>query len=102
LTVIILENAPPALRGLLTRWMLEVRAGVYVGTLATRVRDLLWERVEQTLARGKGNAVLVWSARNEQGFCMRTLGENARTIFDIDGLSLVRRTRGSSQTHQEG
>ena len=102
MTVIVIENATPALRGLLTRWMLEVRAGVHVGTLATRVRDLLWERVAQTLTKGKGNAVLVWTARNEQGFSMRTLGENARTIFDIEGLSLVRRVRGPSLSHHEG
>jgi CRISPR-associated endoribonuclease Cas2 subtype I-E len=34
LTVIIVERATPGLRGQLTRWMLEVRAGVFVGTLS--------------------------------------------------------------------
>ena len=29
--VIVVENAPPRLRGRLAVWLLEVRAGVYVG-----------------------------------------------------------------------
>ena len=36
--VIVVENAPPRLRGRLAVWLLEIRAGVYVG------RDVLPSR----------------------------------------------------------
>jgi CRISPR-associated protein Cas2 len=88
-TVIVVENATPGLRGHLTRWMLEVRAGVYVGTLSGRVRDRLWS---MTCTRMRsGSCLLVHSARNEQGFALRTHGDNSRTVFDMDGLALMRR-----------
>ena len=42
--VIVLENAPPQLRGRLAVWLLEVRAGVYVGNYDKRVREHIWGR----------------------------------------------------------
>ena len=39
--VIVTEAAPPRLRGFLARWLLEVRAGVYVGSYSVRVRERL-------------------------------------------------------------
>jgi CRISPR-associated protein (Cas_Cas2CT1978) len=35
--VIVLENAPPRLRGRLAVWLLEIRAGVYVGNYSRKV-----------------------------------------------------------------
>src|SRR5690606_36117119 len=57
--VIVLENAPPRLRGRLAVWLLEVRAGVYVGKLSKRVREMIWRQVEEGIE--DGNAVLAWS-----------------------------------------
>ena len=42
MTVIVLEKVPVALRGELTRWLLEIASGVFVGTISGLVRDLLW------------------------------------------------------------
>jgi CRISPR-associated protein Cas2 len=89
-TVLVVENATPGLRGQLTRWLLEVRAGVYVGSVSARVRDRLWDLTCER-AR-KASCLLVYSARTEQGFVIRAHGDNSRAIFDIDGLTLVRRT----------
>ena len=89
MTVIIVERATPGLRGQLTRWMLEVRAGVFVGKLSARVRDKLWEL---TCSRNpKGGSLLIHHARNEQGFVVRSHGDTSRSIFDNEGLTLVRR-----------
>ena len=38
MVVMILERVPVLLRGELTRWLLEVRAGVFVGTMSAGVR----------------------------------------------------------------
>ena len=85
--VIVLENAPPRLRGRLAVWLLEIRAGVYVGNYSVKVRDMIWNTVEVGLE--DGNAVLAWSARSEAGFEFRTLGTNRRMPIDFDGLGLV-------------
>lgn len=85
----VLENEPSSLRGELTRWMLEVHAGVFVGNLSALVRDRLWEEVCGRL-RG-GAAILLHSAANEQGFAIRFWGLPSRVVEDFDGLLLVRR-----------
>lgn len=85
--VIVTESVPPRLRGYLSRWLLEVRAGVYVGNYSVRVREKLWEVVGQQI--GEGNAVLAWTSPHESGFEFRTIGVNCRTAVDWDGLPLV-------------
>jgi CRISPR-associated protein Cas2 len=86
--VIVLENAPPRLRGRLAVWLLEVRAGVYVGSYGRRVREHIWEHVEEGL--DGGNAVMLWQSKSEAGFEFRTLGANRREPADFDGVQLVR------------
>ncbi len=85
--VIVVENAPDRLRGRLACWLLQVRAGVYVGDVSRRVREMLWAQVEAGI--GGGNAVGAWSAANESGFEVATLGPNRRIPVDFDGLTLV-------------
>jgi len=87
MTVIVLEAAPDALRGRLSLWMLEIRAGVYVGTLSARVREMIWRTVRSGI--GKGNAVIAWKTNTESGFDFQTLGPNRRLPVDYDGLKLV-------------
>jgi len=86
--VIVLENAPPRLRGRLAVWLLEVRAGVYVGSYSRRVREHIWAHVEDGLE--EGNAVMLWQSKTEAGFEFRTLGANRREPADFDGVQLVR------------
>lgn len=85
--VIVLENAPPRLRGRLALWLLEVRAGVYVGNYSPRVRDMLWDQVVEGL--GDGSAVMVWKSSSEAGFDFKTQGNNRRIPVDFDGVQLV-------------
>ncbi|MCB1718822.1 MAG: type I-E CRISPR-associated endoribonuclease Cas2 [Candidatus Competibacteraceae bacterium] len=85
--VIVLENAPPRLRGRLAIWLLEVRAGVYIGKPSRRVREMLWKQVEAGIE--EGNAVMAWDTNTESGFDFVTLGENRRIPVELDGLKLV-------------
>jgi CRISPR-associated protein Cas2 len=85
--VIVVENAPPRLRGRLAVWLLEVRAGVYIGTYGTRVRDMIWEQVCAYIENG--NAVIAWAAPNDAGFEFDTCGVNRRLPVDFDGFRLV-------------
>ncbi|TAK85418.1 MAG: type I-E CRISPR-associated endoribonuclease Cas2 [Betaproteobacteria bacterium] len=85
--VIVLENAPPRLRGRLAIWLLEVRAGVYVGNYAAKVREYIWNQVEAGIE--DGNAVMAWRTSNEAGFDFLTLGQNRRVPIEVDGAKLV-------------
>lgn len=85
--VIVLENAPPRLRGRLAVWLLEVRAGVYVGNYLRKVREMLWQQVAEGIE--EGNAVIAWRSNTEAGFEFETLGSNRRMPAEIDGVQLV-------------
>ena len=85
--VIVLENAPPRLRGRLAVWLLELRAGVYVGQYSARVRDHIWNQVAEGIE--EGNAVMAWAAKCEAGFEFLTIGANRRLPVDFDGVQLV-------------
>ena len=85
--VIVVENAPPRLRGRLAIWLLEVRAGVYVGVYSKRVREMMWEQVTEGIE--DGNAVMVWKTNTESGFDFMTLGSNRRIPVEMEGLKLV-------------
>ncbi len=93
MVVMIVERVSPSLRGELSRWLIEVKAGVFVGKVSALVRDKLWEKV--TEKRKDGAAVQVWSTNNEQGFVMRMEGDRSRQLADFEGLQLVKRTVSS-------
>ena len=85
--VIAVENAPPRLRGRLALWLLEIRAGTYVGKVSRRIREMIWSTVAQGL--GEGNAVMVWTTSTESGFDFLTIGENRREPVEMAGVKLV-------------
>lgn len=86
--VIVVENAPPRLRGRLSLWLAELRAGVYVGTYSTRARERIWGEVG--LLIGGGSAVIAWATPTDSGFAFEAIGPNRRMPADFDGLTLVR------------
>jgi CRISPR-associated protein Cas2 len=88
MVVILLENVRTGLRGELSRWLFEVKAGVFVGRVSALVRDELWGMVGAQL--GKGSAILLFPTNTEQGFDARTLGNPSRQLVDIEGVFLVR------------
>jgi CRISPR-associated protein Cas2 len=87
MVVIVVENVPPRLRGRLAVWLIEVRAGVYVGDVSRRVREMIWEQVE--IGMDEGNAVMAWSTNTESGYDFLTLGKNRRLPREMDGIKLV-------------
>ena len=85
--VIVTNNAPPRLRGRLAVWLLEIRAGVYVGRYSRRVRERIWQQVQEGI--GDGDAVMAWAAPNDQGYDFATVGRNRRMPVEWDGMKLV-------------
>lgn len=91
MTVIVLIAAPEGLRGHLTRWMVEVSAGVFVGNPSLRVRDGIWLTLLERV--GDGQAVMIEPARNEQRWAVRTAGRDRWYPVDYEGLILTARLR---------
>ena len=88
MVVVTLTDCPPRLRGDLSKWLMEINTGVYVGQLSRRVREALWKRICDNLPRGR--ATMVYSANNEQRmeFCVHN---TTWQPVDFEGLTLMRR-----------
>lgn len=89
MTVLLLERVSPGLRGELSRWMLEPKAGVFVGKPTAGVRDRLWQAVCRQGGVDSG-CVMITQASNEQGFRIETCGRPSRPVVDFEGLLLVK------------
>ena len=88
ISVIVVNNAPPRLRGRLAVWLLEIRAGVYIGDYSRRTREMIWEQVKTHI--DEGDAIIAWAAPNDAGYDFDTCGRNRRVPTDLDGFKLVR------------
>ncbi|GAB3552976.1 CRISPR-associated protein Cas2 [Actinopolyspora lacussalsi] len=88
MTVVVLTAVPPGLRGHLTRWLLEISPGVFVGNVSARVREELWERIREFAADGR--AIMVHSTQGEQRLSFEVHGHDW-TPVDYDGVKLMRR-----------
>lgn len=86
--VISITNCPPKVRGDLSKWLLEISPGVFVGNINKRVRENLWNRVCENIKNGY--ACLVYSTNNEQRLSFETFGSTWKPI-DYDGITLIKR-----------
>ncbi len=87
MTVIIAQNTPDAVRGVLKRWFIEPRPNVFVGTMNANVRKnvLLYIRSQALGVR----MLVIHSAPNCQGFEIEHINEPDYTEIRRDGLWLV-------------
>lgn len=88
MTVIVVAACPVGLRGHMTRWLLEIAPGVFVGKISARVRELMWQRVVEMVRTGR--AIMVYAADNEQGLAFQVHEHNWKPV-DIDGITLMLR-----------
>ncbi len=83
----ITENVPSSLRGKLTKWMLQLKPGIFIGTLSALVGEKLWMKIQEKL--GDGGAIWIKATNNEQRFKIKISGKTHWTISDFDGLQLI-------------
>ena len=87
MTVIIANDMPPAIRGLLRRWFIEPKPGVFVGSVNKRTR-------EKTLDYLRRNAtglslLVIFEDESSQGFNVLSYGTPDRQIIRKCGLRLI-------------
>jgi len=99
MTVIVVAACPVGLRGHLTRWLLEISTGVFVGKVPARVRDLLWIRTVDMVKTGR--AIMVYSSNNEQGLAFKVHRHEWHPV-EIEGLTLMLRPNTTPATPPTG
>jgi CRISPR-associated protein Cas2 len=90
MVIVVLENATPGQRGVMSRLTIELRAGVFVGNINRRIREKLWERIA---GEWNANALMIFTTSNEQGYAALSHGDTSREIVEIEGMVLTRFTR---------
>lgn len=85
--VVTMTNCPPKLRGDLSKWLLEINTGVYVGQVSARVRDALWKRICENIRNGQ--ATMVFSSNNEQHMDFYVHNTSWKPV-DFDGITLMK------------
>ena len=83
--VLSLENFPEKIRGECTKYLMEIKYGLYVGNVSSLVKELLWETIKKN---NVGEAVMLCSTNNEQGLSIETIGNPSRFVQDFDGIKL--------------
>ena len=92
MTVIVITACPPGVRGDVSRWMLEIAPGVFVGRITARLRDRLWVRIISMIRNGR--AIMVYSTRNEQHYAFEVFQPDWHVV-DCDGVQLIKRPKGT-------
>jgi CRISPR-associated protein Cas2 len=87
MTVIVANDTPDAIRGMLKRWFVEPKPNVFVGTVNRRTRDKILEYVKRNAE--DINLLILTSEPNCQGFKIERWGKPDRRDAEISGLWLV-------------
>lgn len=85
--VLSVRAAPPSLEGWLSRWLIEVSPGLFVGKVNAKVRGELWKKVLEEI--GGGEAVLAWPSGTDSGVDFALAGSVRRRRVAVDGCPLV-------------
>ena len=87
MVVIICNDTPPAIRGMLKRWFVEPKPNVFVGTINRRTHEKTIEYIRRN-APGLGMLILS-TAANSQGFSITAYGETKRIPVQYGGHYLI-------------
>lgn len=86
--VLCIVNCPLQLKGDLTKWLMEINPGIFVGNVNTRIREKIWDRVKENIKFGQ--VTMVYTSDNEQGFSFKS-HNTAWQPADYEGLTLIKK-----------
>lgn len=82
--VIILSLAPESVKGVVSRYLIEVSTGVFIGDMASNIRHEIWDFIRGNI--GKGTGILAVSENSITGFKIETINMKNRDFRSIDGV----------------
>lgn len=88
MVVLAVENMSIGVRGEITRWLIEAKAGVFVGNVNPTLRGKIWEKVLDYIDN-ETSALMIYSDNTEQRYSMKMAGNPRRYVVDFEGLSLI-------------
>lgn len=98
LVILVTERLSPGLRGVISKWLIELNPGTYLGTLSARIRENLWNEIGTWVTNHDlGYALLIHPDANEQGFTMRSWGQTRYRVTNHYGLQAITRQHNKSQ-----
>jgi len=81
-----LEKSTPSQRGEMSRLAIEVKSGVFVADISSRVRDKLWEKISKKWGL---DAIMIYSSNSEQSYRIQFNGDPSREVINFDGIQLI-------------
>lgn len=87
MTVIIANDTPDAIRGMLKRWFIEPRPNVFVGTLNAKTHSKTLDYIKRNAP--EFGMLMISSAPNCQGYTIEEYGETSRREAEFSGLRLI-------------
>lgn len=87
MTVIVANDTPPSIRGLLKRWFVEPTPNVFVGTVNRRTREKTLEYVRRHAP--ELGMLVICTAPTSQGFEVTQFGETDRRPVKVSGHFLI-------------
>lgn len=87
MTVLICNDTPPVIRGLLKRWFVEPKPNVFVGTVNRRTREKTLEYIRRN-APGLG-LLMIATDSSSQGFFITAFGDTKRRPVQYGGHYLI-------------
>jgi len=101
MTVLVANDVPPAIRGLLKRWFIEPKPNVFVGTVNRRTREKTLEYIRRN-APEMGMLMIASAPRTAQGFEIHAWGPADRIVADFCGLQLIAEAWSDTEPVGEG
>lgn len=90
MTIIILHNAPPSIKGKISLFLVEIDSGTFAGTISKKIREKLWEIITGGIA--DGSAVMAWKAATDTGIDFLSVGQKENFSIEFDSIKLIRKT----------
>lgn len=87
MTVIVADDIPPAVRGLLRRWFVEPKPNVFVGSVNAKTRE---KTIDYLRRNAPGlSMLLIFDDKSTQGFTILSYGNSGRRLVQRSGLEFI-------------
>lgn len=87
MTVIIAQDSPDAIRGILKRWFIEPKPQVFVGSVNKSVREHVLNYIRKNALGIR--LLIIYTASNCQGFVIEQINDPDYSGVILDGLHLL-------------
>ncbi len=87
MTVIIAQDSPDSIRGILKRWFIEPKPQVFVGSVNRGVREHVLDYLRKNAQHIR--MLVIYSASNCQGFSIEQINDPDYAGATLDGLHLI-------------